>query len=56
MLSRSTTSALLMTLIIRAVPDDARGTALALRLVGDRVDPVGTPAAAGLLAGVRHSD
>ncbi|WP_299958769.1 MFS transporter [uncultured Modestobacter sp.] len=42
---------LLMTLIIRAVPDDARGTALALRLVGNRVGLVGTPAAAGLLAG-----
>ena len=42
---------LLMTLLVRAVPDDARGTALALRLVGNRVGLVGTPAAAGVLAG-----
>jgi MFS family permease len=42
---------LMMTVIVRAVPDDARGVALALRLVGNRVGLVGTPAAAGLLAG-----
>ena len=42
---------LLMTSIVRAVPDDARATALALRLVGNRIGLVGTPAAAGLVAG-----
>jgi MFS family permease len=42
---------LMMTVIVRAVPEEARGVALALRLVGNRVGLVGTPAAAGLLAG-----
>jgi MFS family permease len=42
---------LMMTVIVRAVPEDARGAALALRLVGNRVGLVGTPAAAGVLAG-----
>jgi MFS family permease len=42
---------LMMTVIVRAVPEDARGAALALRLVGNRVGLVGTPAAAGALAG-----
>ena len=42
---------LMMTVIVRAVPEDARGAALALRLVGNRIGLVGTPAAAGLLAG-----
>ncbi|SFN91558.1 Predicted arabinose efflux permease, MFS family [Geodermatophilus obscurus] len=42
---------LMMTVIVRAVPEEARGAALALRLVGNRIGLVGTPAAAGLLAG-----
>ena len=42
---------LMMTVLVRSVPDDARGAALALRLVGNRLGLVGTPAAAGLLAG-----
>jgi MFS family permease len=42
---------LMMTAIVRAVPQDVRGAALALRLVGNRIGLVGTPAAAGLLAG-----
>jgi MFS family permease len=42
---------LTMSLIVQAVPDDARGTALAIRLTGNRVGQVATPAAAGLVAG-----
>jgi sugar phosphate permease len=42
---------LTMSLIVQAVPDDARGTALAIRLFGNRVDQVATPAGAGLVAG-----
>jgi MFS family permease len=42
---------LTMSLIVQAVPDDARGTALAVRLTGNRVGQVATPAAAGLVAG-----
>ena len=42
---------LMMTVIVRSVPEDARGAALALRLVGNRIGLVSTPAAAGLLAG-----
>jgi MFS family permease len=42
---------LTMSLIVQAVPDDARGTALALRLFGNRVGQVATPAVAGLVAG-----
>jgi MFS family permease len=42
---------LTMSLIVQAVPDDARGTALAIRLTGNRVGQVATPTAAGLVAG-----
>jgi MFS family permease len=42
---------LTMSLVVQAVPDDARGTALAIRLTGNRVGQVATPAAAGLVAG-----
>jgi MFS family permease len=42
---------LTMSLIVQAVPDDSRGTALAIRLTGNRVGQVATPAAAGLVAG-----
>ncbi|MBK6015764.1 MFS transporter, partial [Streptomyces sp. MBT53] len=36
----------------QAAPDDARSTALALRLTGNRLGQVAAPAAAGLVAGV----
>lgn len=39
-----------MTLITQAVPPDARGAALALRLLGNRLGQVTLPIAAGLLA------
>jgi MFS family permease len=42
---------LTMSLIVQAVPEDARGTALAIRLFGNRVGQVATPAVAGLVAG-----
>ena len=42
---------LTMSLIVQAVPARARGTALAIRLTGNRVGQVATPAAAGLVAG-----
>jgi MFS family permease len=42
---------LTMSLIVQAVPGGARGTALAIRLTGNRVGQVATPAAAGLVAG-----
>ncbi|MFF8728424.1 MFS transporter [Streptomyces sp. NPDC015171] len=41
-----------MTTVVRAAPDRARSTALALRLTGNRLGQVATPAAAGLVAGV----
>lgn len=41
-----------MTTVVRAAPDDARSTALALRLTGNRLGQVAAPAAAGLVAGV----
>ena len=40
-----------MTLIVQLVPDYARGTALAVRLAGNRVGQVAAPAAAGVVAG-----
>jgi MFS family permease len=40
-----------MTLVVRRVPHDARGTALAVRLAGNRVGQVAAPAAAGVVAG-----
>jgi MFS family permease len=42
---------LTMSMVVQAVPDGARGTALAIRLTGNRVGQVATPAAAGLVAG-----
>jgi MFS family permease len=42
---------LTMSMVVHAVPDDARGTALAIRLTGNRFGQVATPAAAGLVAG-----
>ncbi|MEV7193162.1 MFS transporter [Streptomyces sp. NPDC093510] len=41
-----------MTTVVRAAPDDARSTALALRLTGNRLGQVAAPASAGLVAGV----
>jgi len=41
-----------MTTVVRAAPDGARSTALALRLTGNRLGQVAAPAAAGLIAGV----
>ncbi len=40
-----------MTLIVQRVPEHARATALAVRLAGNRVGQVATPAAAGAVAG-----
>jgi MFS family permease len=40
-----------MTTVVQAAPDDARSTALALRLTGNRLGQVAAPAAAGLVAG-----
>jgi MFS family permease len=40
-----------MTLIVQLVPEYARGTALAVRLAGNRVGQVAAPAAAGMVAG-----
>ncbi|WP_256104732.1 MFS transporter [Streptomyces sp. ODS05-4] len=40
-----------MTTVVRAAPDDARSTALALRLTGNRLGQVAAPASAGLVAG-----
>ncbi|MBK3532812.1 MFS transporter [Streptomyces rubiginosohelvolus] len=40
-----------MTTVVRAAPDGARSTALALRLTGNRLGQVAAPAAAGLIAG-----
>ncbi|MFJ4965006.1 Major Facilitator Superfamily protein [Streptomyces sp. ADI96-02] len=41
-----------MTTVVRAAPAEARSTALALRLTGNRLGQVAAPAAAGLIAGV----
>ncbi|MET9439532.1 MFS transporter [Streptomyces sp. NPDC006610] len=40
-----------MTTVVRAAPEDARSTALALRITGNRLGQVAAPAAAGLVAG-----
>ncbi|MEU6121677.1 MFS transporter [Streptomyces sp. NPDC047123] len=40
-----------MTTVVRAAPDGARSTALALRLTGNRLGQVAAPASAGLVAG-----
>ncbi|MEV0093076.1 MFS transporter [Streptomyces sp. NPDC050738] len=40
-----------MTTVVQAAPDDARSTALALRLTGNRLGQVAAPASAGLVAG-----
>jgi len=42
---------LTMSLVVRAVPDEVRGTALAIRLTGNRIGQAATPAAGGLVAG-----
>jgi sugar phosphate permease len=42
---------LTMSMVVHAVPSDTRGTALAIRLTGNRFGQVATPAAAGLVAG-----
>ena len=42
---------LTMSMVVHAVPADTRGTALAIRLTGNRFGQVATPAAAGLVAG-----
>ncbi|MET9446929.1 MFS transporter [Streptomyces cinerochromogenes] len=41
-----------MTTVVQAAPDEARSTALALRLTGNRLGQVAAPAAAGVVAGV----
>ncbi|MDI3418950.1 MFS transporter [Streptomyces luteolus] len=41
-----------MTTVVQAAPEGARSTALALRLTGNRLGQVATPASAGLVAGV----
>lgn len=41
-----------MTTVVRAAPPEARSTALALRLTGNRLGQVAAPATAGLIAGV----
>jgi MFS family permease len=41
-----------MTTVVQAAPDEARSTALALRLTGNRLGQVAAPAAAGLVAGL----
>lgn len=41
-----------MTTVVRAAPAEARSTALALRLTGNRLGQVAAPASAGLIAGV----
>jgi len=40
-----------MTMVVQLVPDHARSTALAVRLTGNRLGQVATPAAAGVVAG-----
>jgi MFS family permease len=40
-----------MTIVVQLVPESVRGTALAVRLTGNRVGQVAAPAAAGLVAG-----
>jgi MFS family permease len=41
-----------MTTVVQAAPEEARSTALALRLTGNRLGQAAAPAAAGLVAGV----
>ena len=40
-----------MTLVVQLVPEHAQSTALAVRLTGNRIGQVATPAAAGVIAG-----
>ena len=40
-----------MTLVVQLVPEHAKSTALAVRLTGNRIGQVATPAAAGVVAG-----
>lgn len=42
---------LTMSMVVHAVPESTRGTALAIRLTGNRFGQVATPAAAGMVAG-----
>ena len=42
---------LTMTMVVQLVPQNARATALGLRLTGNRIGQVATPAAAGVFAG-----
>ena len=42
---------LTMSMVVQAVPEGTRGTALAIRLTGNRFRRVATPATAGLVAG-----
>lgn len=42
---------LTMTMVVQLVPRNARATALALRLTGNRIGQAATPAAAGIVAG-----
>ena len=42
---------LTMSMVVQAVPEGTRGTALAIRLTGNRFGQGATPAAAGLVAG-----
>ncbi|MFD9223167.1 MFS transporter [Streptomyces sp. NPDC060064] len=41
-----------MTTVVQAAPEEARSTALALRLTGNRLGQVAAPASAGLVAGI----
>jgi len=40
-----------MTLVVQLVPEQAKSTALAVRLTGNRIGQVATPATAGVVAG-----
>lgn len=42
-----------MTLVVQRVPEHVKSTALAVRLTGNRIGQVATPAAAGIVAGSR---
>ncbi|MCW3031506.1 MAG: integral rane transport protein, partial [Solirubrobacterales bacterium] len=39
------------TMVVQLVPENARATALGLRLTGNRIGQAATPAAAGVFAG-----
>src|SRR4030095_1047338 len=46
---------LTMSMVVQAVPEGTRGTALAIRLTGNRFGQVATPAAAGRVAGAARA-